>query len=95
MVAQAWDGISKEMIKKSFLVCGQTKGACPEQITCLKEGHSAHDALEEVKRFWNKSAEEFDAEGPKENQEEIDEEEDPTIVISDGSDDEDVDDQNM
>lgn len=82
MVSEAWGELSEEMIKKSFVVCGQTKDGSPEEITCLKEGRTAHPALEEVKKFWNQSAAEF-SNNQHEAIEEIDEDEDPALIESD------------
>ena len=59
LVVDAWNKLSNEMIKKSFLVCGQAKNSKPEDITCLKEGHLVHEALEAVKALWNEPLEEL------------------------------------
>ena len=82
MVVEAWKTISEEMIAKSFTCCGQSKNGTPEEITCLKEGHPAHEAFAEVKQFWNYSAEEFDSEEIQEI-EEVDEEQDPSVLDTD------------
>ena len=39
--------------KKSFLCCGQSKEARPEDITCLKEGHTVAEALPKVMEIWD------------------------------------------
>ena len=81
MVVAAWNGITEEMIAKSFLVCGQLKKGTPSDVTCMKEGRSAAQALEDVKAFWNYKAEDFE----EINQEiEVDEDEDPMVIDSDG-----------
>ena len=38
-------------------MCGQAKNSKPEDITCLKEGHLVHEALEAVKALWNEPLE--------------------------------------
>ena len=87
MVAKAWGSLPEEMIRKSFLQCGQLKDGSPEEITCMKEGRSAHPALEEVKKFWNHPPEKF-GDDPYEAIEEIDEEEDPLLIDDDDDDNE-------
>ena len=91
MVVQAWDGISEDMIIKSFKCCGQVKNGLPDDITCLKEGHPASEGLSDVKAFWNKNAQEFASDNFVQ-MEEIDENEDPNLIeeifIEDDSDDE-------
>ena len=91
MVIQAWGSIPEEMIAKSFSSCGQLKDGNPENITCMKEGHPAAKALEEVQKFWNFTPDEFRARKEMNDLpsiEEADEEEDPTII--DDTDDEDI-----
>ena len=85
MVVKAWSDIPEEMIAKSFQICGQTRDAKPEDVTCMKEGHPASGALAEVKKFWDYTAEDFAAEDtvPIEMVEEIDEEEDLTAIEED------------
>ena len=73
MVSRAWDGISEEMIAKSFICCGQAKNGIPDDVTCLKDGNVAASAMEEVKKFWNFEADQF-------------EEEDSTQVLEEDSD---------
>ena len=75
------------MIKKSFLVCGQLKDGNPDEITCMKEGKPAHGALEEVKKIWNLDASEFGS-STYQNPEEIDDDEDPTVLDVDDDNDE-------
>ena len=83
MVAQAWSEISEEMIAKSFVCCGQSKTQSPEDITCLKEGHVAAPALEEVKKFWENTASQFEEVPTSTQTLEVDEEEDICIFESD------------
>ena len=35
-------------------VCGQSKQARPEDISCLKEGHVVHEALQATTEVWDK-----------------------------------------
>ena len=87
MVAQAWSTIPEEMIANSFKNCGQTKNGTPEEVTCMKTGRTAEGALIEVKKFWNKSAEEFENFSLDQGEVEPDENEDPFVLDeSDNSD---------
>ena len=79
MVVKAWKDISEEMIAKSFLICGQVKNGKPEEITCMKENHPAHEALTQVKQFWDSTAQEFTEE---DYVEEIDQNQDKCVVHS-------------
>ena len=54
-ITNSWNKISPEIVSKSFSVCGQLRNGTPEDISCLKEGNVAHEALEEVKSFWYNS----------------------------------------
>ena len=51
-VAKAWANVSEEVIKKSFLVTGQSKDSSPSDISCLKEGRECHSALKRVEEMW-------------------------------------------
>ena len=53
-LVKAWGQLSEEMIRHSFVVCGQSSSSTPEDISCLKEGRVAHGALEKVKKMWLK-----------------------------------------
>ena len=52
MVVAAWNDISNELIRKSFLVCGQAIESMPDDISCLKTGRTASAALSTVKEIW-------------------------------------------
>ena len=52
MVVSAWNSLSQDLIIKSFIVCGQTKESSPEDISCMKPGKTAHEALSKVKEIW-------------------------------------------
>ena len=41
----AWAKIDKTMVKKSFICCGLSIDGTPDDITCMKLGNPAHDAL--------------------------------------------------
>ena len=57
-VIKAWkEGVSKEVVVKSFVTCGIAQNSSPEQISCLKEGKPAHEALPLVTERWNKTDE--------------------------------------
>ena len=51
-IKNAWEGLSREMIEKSFRVCGVTAidGSQDEEIGVFKEGGVAHDGLVELGR---------------------------------------------
>ena len=85
MVAKAWDNVSEEVIKKSFLVTGQSKNSRPSDISCLKEGRECHDALKRVEEMWDKPLKEL---GKVDNPTETDETEDEKneLVILDDAD---------
>ena len=52
-VVKAWkEGVSQEVIVKSFVVCGIAKNTSPDQISCLKEDRPAHEALPVVLEGW-------------------------------------------
>ena len=56
-VVKAWkEGVSKEVVVKSFVACGIAQNSSPDQISCLKEGKPAHDALPLVTECWDKTA---------------------------------------
>ena len=86
MVVKAWDELTEDMIAKSFVVCGQTKHAKPEDVSCMKEGRVAAQALEKVKEFWNYRADQFESHNVISI--DIDESEDMDTVDVDSSDDE-------
>ena len=60
MVAKAWANVSEEVIKKSFLVTGQSKDSSPSDISCLKEGRECHSALKRVEEMWDKPLEKLE-----------------------------------
>ena len=60
MVAKAWANVSEEVIKKSFLVTGQSKDSSPSDISCLKEGRECHSALKRVEERWDKPLEKLE-----------------------------------
>ena len=90
MVVKAWNDLPEELIAKSFLICGQCPKCTPDDVVCMKEGSSAHGALEEVKNFWSESADEIERSLTivVEDEEEIDDEEDVTMIDEDSEDDE-------
>ena len=57
MVATASKEISEEVIKKSFLVTGQSKNSRPSDIACLKEGRECHSILPKVEEMWDQPLE--------------------------------------
>ena len=57
MVAAASKEISEEVIKKSFLVTGQSKNSRPSDIACLKEGRECHSILPKVEEMWDQPLE--------------------------------------
>ena len=73
------------VIKKSFLVTGQSKNSRPSDISCLKEGRECHDALKRVEEMWDKPLKEL---GKVDNPTETDETEDEKneLVILDDAD---------
>ena len=87
MVSEAWKSIPNEMIAKSFENCGQTVEAKPEDISCMKPGRTAEDALIEVEKFWNNGFEEFGETA----QNSVEADEDEHLDIDNDEDDVDVD----
>ena len=87
----AWARVSKEMIIKSFDCCGLSVGCTPDDISCMKIGKPAHEALEEVKSIWNEPLEEIEDIGTQETHDEAQEQEENEneIFIGNSSDDED------
>ena len=43
MVTNSWNEISKEMVRKAFVVCGQVSDVDVNKIVCFKEGRSCFD----------------------------------------------------
>ena len=52
-VLRAWARIDEDLVKKSFVVCGQVPDCEPKDIGCMKEGRAVHDALEKAEELWN------------------------------------------
>ena len=46
MMVRAWDSISRDMIVKSFRVCGQVRDVNVDEITAFQEGRCASDGTE-------------------------------------------------
>ena len=44
-IVQAWDMISKDVIIKSFRICGQVKDVRPDEILCMKQGKPCEEGL--------------------------------------------------
>ena len=59
-VVKAWAGIDKELVKKSFVACGQVPGVNLEDVNCLKEGRPCHSALPLAKEMWALKSSEID-----------------------------------
>ena len=51
LVVQAWTKVSPELIKKSFVSCGQAKEGRPEEVSCLTS--EASELLPKVKEIWD------------------------------------------
>ena len=81
MIVKAWDSISVETIKKSFVICGQVKHATPEDVTCLKDDHSASLAFPLVKELWNKPAHELIEIEDDENEQESEDEDEEVVPM--------------
>ena len=58
-VVQSFNSLSESLIKKSFLVVGQSIQATPSDVTCLKVGNYAHSCLETVQEIWDQSKEDL------------------------------------
>ena len=52
-VVMAWNSISTDLVKKSFVACGQAKGGNLEDISCLKPGRPGNEALVGLKALWD------------------------------------------
>ena len=52
MVLKCWNDISEELIRKSFLACGQSKDAKASDITCMKKGKKLDFLFEEIEKIF-------------------------------------------
>ena len=77
MVVIAWETVGEDLIKKSFLVCGQSKNSRHSDIAVLKPGGLCHSALETVERLWEKDIEDLKLYN---NPHEVDENEDNFVI---------------
>ena len=66
--------VSEDLIRKSFIACGQNPTQEPEDISCMKKGKPVAMALDDVKSVWNSAKVAIQEEIP-------DEEEDATNTI--------------
>lgn len=62
MVVRAWDKITKEMLIKSFRVCGQVRDVNIDEISAFKEGRCAESGKEKLKILWGMDANNIDYE---------------------------------
>ena len=60
MVTESWFKISEEVIRKSFVACGQVPDADVDQITCFKEGRSYCEGRERLKELMSINIESVD-----------------------------------
>ena len=81
MVVYAWDFLSENLIKDSFLAVGQIMTCNPELVSCFKEGRQAAQILPEIKKIWNKNPLSFESEVVLEEEECEDELDNNELVI--------------
>ena len=62
MIVRAWNKISKEMIIKSFRVCGQVRDIQVEEITAFKDGRCAEAGRVQLKKLLELDPTEIDYE---------------------------------
>ena len=60
MVTESWFKISEEVIRKSFVACGQVPDADVDHITCFKEGRSCCEGRERLKELMSINIESVD-----------------------------------
>ena len=60
MVTESWFKISEEVIRESFVACGQVPDADVDQITCFKEGRSCCEGRERLKELMSINIESVD-----------------------------------
>ena len=58
-VVEGWNSLSEDLIRKSFVITGQSITSKPENISCLQQGKSAHAVLEKVYDLWDKGIEDL------------------------------------
>ena len=51
MMVRAWDSITRDMIVKSFRVCGQVRDVNVDEITAFQEGRCASDGKSKVQNL--------------------------------------------
>ena len=49
MIVQAWNQVTEEQIKHSFVVCGQGDNLDPDKVLCMREGKSCREGLDKLK----------------------------------------------
>ena len=60
MVTESWYKISEEVIRKSFVACGQFPDAHVDQITCIKEGRSCSEGRDRLRDLMSINIESVD-----------------------------------
>ena len=50
-IVSAWDKITPDMIRKSFVICGQVLGFDPDRLLCMREGKSCYGSLPKLKEL--------------------------------------------
>eukprot|EP00117_Sycon_ciliatum_P005977 scpid87029/ scgid9707/ len=59
MVVKAWQAIPADLIKKSFLCCGQTPDAKVDDISCFKDGRPAAEGRARLEELFALPLEQF------------------------------------
>ena len=64
-IVSAWDKITPDMIRKSFVICGQVLGFDPDRLLCMREGKSCYGSLPKLKELLALPSERIDLEALK------------------------------
>ena len=59
-VLKAWKNIGVDLVKKSFIACGQVKDAKLEDVSCMKPGRPLEGALPLAQELWQLKSEDID-----------------------------------
>ena len=60
MVVDAWNNLSSDIIKKSFVVCGQVEGVTASDISCFKEGKICEAGLDRLTELMSEDIDKVD-----------------------------------
>jgi hypothetical protein len=81
-VVSSWKSLSKDLVIKSFIVCGQSLKTTPEDITCMKPGRPLEAGLSQLKEVYYKDHKDLEV-GEAADEDDIEEDsDDEEILIS-------------